>query len=893
MKERPPWMARTLLALLRGEEREAVAGDLEEEFRSVTQERGRDSARKWFWEQTWASLASRAASSPGNTERAASPFPRRGDSVMEAFWQDLRYSVRTLAKNPGFTVVAVVTLALGIGLNTAIFSWMKAVAIDALPGVPESQQLVVLGGMSRKGGDCCSGVAYLHLKDFSARSKTLAGVLGWEMATVNVDTGSGEDHRVRGTIVSENYFDVLGVKAFLGRTFSPEEGQTPGTHPVAVISHGTWQRVFGGDPQVAGRQVRINKHPFTIIGVMPQGFGGAVPGIAFEIFVPALMQQQLVPGQNLVMNRGSGWLDAVGRLRPGVSLTEARAEMDVLARQIEKDYPGTFPEMTLGVFKFSESPVGISGTLFTVAGVLMALVGVLLLIACGTVANLLLARASERRREIAVRVALGAGRSRLLRQMMTESALLGLSAGALGLLFGAWASRAIEGLLPFRDVPIAFNLQIDQYVLAFTLLVSLATAAIFGVAPALQATRKDVTDALKDHAAGRGRVWWRSALVTVQVALSVVTLVCAGLFLRSLTAAGGVNPGFNAADGVMVSMDVFPAGYNGETGRQFYAQLLERVQAIPGVRGATLARRPPLTSRGARGTGIDEIEGYKRAQDERLGTIYDTVGANYFRTMEIALLAGRDFTELDVRNSAPVTIVNENFARKYWPNESAVGKRIRIQGRWNEVVGVARNVHYRSLGESGRIYMYAPHQQVYEPDMTLIVRHGGNAAAAVEGIRQAVRAIDPKLPLFDVKSMGEHVAAATSSQRIAAQAASVFGALALALASAGIYGVLSFTTARRAREIGLRLALGARPGDIVRMIARQGMWMVGTGLAIGLGAAFAASKGLEQLLFGVKPTDPLTYGAIALLLILVALLASWLPARRALRVDPVEALRHE
>lgn len=886
-------LARMLLALLRGEEREAVAGDLHEEYQEMVRERGLDAARTWFWQQTRASLISRAASSPAATERAASPFPRKGDSFMETLLQDVRYAFRTLARNPGFAAIAIVTLALGIGLNTTIFAWIKAVAIESLPGVTRSQHLVVLGGMNRKGGDCCNGVSYLHLKDFSARSKTLTGILGWEIATVNVDAGSGEDARVRGTIVTENYFDVLGVKAAIGRTFLPDEGQAPGSHPVAVISHGTWQRVFGGDPQIAGRQVRINKHPFTIIGVMPREFSSAVPGLAFEIFVPAMMQPQLVPGQNMVTNRNSGWLDAVGRLKPGVSVAEARAEMDVIAQQIEKDYPGTFPEMTLGVFKFTESPVGLIGMVFSISSVLMALVGLLLLIACGTVANLLVARASERRREIAVRMALGAGRGRLLRQMLTESAMLGLTAGALGLLFGAWSSRAIEGLLPFRDMPIAFNLQVDGYVLAFTLVISLLTAMIFGVAPALQATRKDVAGSLKDQEAGRGRLWWRSALVSVQVGLSVITLVCAGLFLRSLNAARDVNPGFSARNGVMVSMDIFPAGYTGDTGRQFYAQLLERVKALAGVAGATLARRPPLTARGARGTNIQEIEGYKPGEKERLGSIFDTVGAEYFRTMETPLLAGRDFTAQDVRTSAPVVIVNENFARKYWPNETATGKHVRIADKWTEVIGVARNVQYRSLGESGRLYMYAPHQQVYEPDMTLIVRHGGNSTATVEAIRQAVRSLDAKLPLFEIKSMEQHVAGAMSGQRIAAQASTVFGALALLLACAGIYGVLSYTTSRRMHEIGLRVALGAQPGDIARMIGRQGLVMVGAGLIVGLGAAMAASKALEEMLFGVKPTDPVTYAGIAALFLAVAVLACWAPARRAMRVDPVVALRHE
>ena len=893
MKANPPIFARLLLTLLRGEEREAVGGDLLEEFRSVAAERGPRAARRWFWQQTMASVFSRAASSPHDTERAASPFPGKGERFMETLWQDVRYAARTLAKNPGFTAVAVVTLALGIGLNTTIFAWMKAVAIESLPGVPRAHEMVVMGGMSRKGGGCCNGVSYLHLRDFNARAKSMAGIAGWEIATVNLDAGGGEDARVRGTIVTENYFDVLGAKPAIGRTFSPEEGKTPGTHPVAVISHGTWQRVFGGDPNIAGRQVRINRHPFTIIGVMPPEFSSAVPGLAFEIFVPALMQQQLVPGENWVTNRSAGWLDAFGRLKPGITVQAARAEMDVLSQQIEKDYPGTFPEMTMGVYTLTDSPLGIIGALFSVVTILMALVGVLLLIACGTVANLLLARAAERRREIAVRMALGAGRGRLLRQMLTESALLGLVAGALGLVVGAWSSQAIQRLMPFGDMPIAFNLKVDGYVLSFTLGTSLLTALFFGLAPALQATRRDVVGSLKDQRAGLGRVWWRSALVTAQVALSVVTLVCAGLFLRSLGAARDVDPGFNTRDAVMISMDVFPAGYTPETGRQFYAQLLERVSALPGVKSATLARRPPLMQRGARGTGIDEIEGYKRGEKERLGSLFDTVGANYFRTMGIPLIAGRDFTEADVKTSAPVMIANENFIKKYWPSESGVGKRVRIGGRWIEVVGVARNVQYRSLGENGRLYLYAPHQQQYEPDMTLVVRHSGNAVATVDAVRNAVRAMDPKLPLFDVKTIEQHFSSAMGTTRIAAQASSAFGALALLLAAAGIYGVLAFSTSRRTNEIGLRIALGARPGHIARMIGRQCALIVGIGVVIGLAAAFAASRALGSMLFGVQPGDPLTYAAIAVLLTVVAALACWLPARRAMHVDPAVALRVE
>jgi predicted permease len=607
-----------------------------------------------------------------------------------------------------------------------------------------------------------------------------------------------------------------------------------------------------------------------------------------------MMQAAVAPGQNWVMNRGAGWLDVVGRLKPGISIEQARAEMDVIAQQIEKEYPGTFTDQTLGVFRALESPLGIAGAMFPVVAILMALVGLVLLIACASVANLLVARAFARRREFGVRIALGARRGRLLRQLLTESLLLGLLAGAAGLALGAWSSGGMVGLLPVRgDVPIQFNIGMDGYVLAFTLFASLLTTLIFGLAPALQASRVDVATTLKDSGPGAARLWWRGATVVTQVALAVITLVCSGLFLRSLQNAKAFDPGFDRSAALLVSLDVFPNGYTRDAGRRFYAQLLERVSALPGVRGATLARRPPLMQRGARGTYINEIEGYQPSADERLGSLFDTVGPGYFTAMGIPLVAGRDFTPADRDGSPRVVVINERMASKYWPGESALGKRIRIDANWIEIVGVARDVQFRALGDPPGTYMYASHQQVYEPDMTLIVRTLGEPVALLDPLRREVAALDPTLPLFDIKTMEEHVGGAMTTQRVAASISAVFGLLALTLASVGVYSVLSYAMGRRTHEFGVRIALGARPADIQRIVLRQGLTLGGIGLALGLGGAFAASGALKSLLFGVSGADPLTYAGIAVLLFLVVLAACYVPARRAMRVDPMVSLRYE
>jgi predicted permease len=888
----PPPLARWLLGrLLPPSTREFVLGDLDEEFAcAVTAARGAAGARRWYWRQTLRALAALAPRAPRRPTRVTS-----GDPLMQTLAQDVRFACRLLVKSPGFTAVAVLTLALGIGVNTAIFTWMKALVLEPLPGVPRPGELVMLAGQNRDGTGCCWGTSYPNYLDYQARARTV-DILGYEIASVDLTVG-GEPERVSGTIVTGNYFDVLGVKAALGRTFQPEEYRTPDTHAVVVISHALWQRRFGSDPDVVGRAVTLNNRPFTIVGVLPQGFRSAMPGIAFDVFVPATLQAAVVPGSDRLHARGAAWLDLIGRLRPGATRDRAQAEMNVISRQIEQEHPGLFTQegRTLGVYTLTDAPLGVASAAYPVLLSLMAVVGLVLLVACANVANLLLARAAARQREMAVRLAMGARRGQLVRQLLTESLLLAGLAGGLGLLLAHWLGRAALGFLPSTDLTVSLNLDADARVLAFAATVAMATGVVFGLVPALQTSRVDLVTTLKAERtdAGARRAWLRGALVAAQVALSLVALVTAGLFLRSLWAARALDPGFDTGPALMVSMDLFPNGYTAETGDALYRRILDGAAALPGATGATLVRRPPLSSRGARGTGIDEVEGYTPGPNERMGTLYDTVGPDYFQMMGIPLVRGRGFSTRDDAASTPVVVVNQTMARTYWPGEDPLGRHLQIGDRRLEVVGVARDVKYRSIDERARLYMYLPVYQRYEPDETLVVRTAGEPTALVEPLRRLVAGLDPNLALFNVRTMAEHVNGALGSRRVAATGAVVFGLLALALAMVGVYGVVSYTVTRRTHEIGVRVALGARPGDVFRMALVHGLRPAAVGAVIGLAAAYAAARLLRGLLYGVSPGDPATFAAVALLLALVAVAAAWVPARRAMRTDPVTALRYE
>jgi predicted permease len=806
--------------------------------------------------------------------------------------QDVRYGLRMLAKSPGTTAMAVLTLALGIGANTTIFSWVRALLLEPLPAAREAQHLAVVSLTSPDGSE--TSLSYPDYVDYRDRNAVLEGLTAYDLQAVNLG-GGDKPERLWGMIVSGNYFDVLGVSPRPGRGFLPDEDKEPGAHPVAVISHGLWQRRFGGDPALVGRDVTLNNHPFKIVGIAPPDFHGNYPGLSLDVWVPLMMQNVVVPGADRLKMRGNHWLDGTVRLKPGVSRQQAQAEMTALADRLGQERgsaPGRSP-------RFGLIPLGRSGAGEILGPVLFALLGVVtvvLLIACANIANLMLAKASQRRREAAVRLALGASRARLVRQFLTESVMLSLLGGAAGLLMTQWTSGLLLLLVPPTEFPVSFTIPLDGKIFLFSLVVSLATGILFGLAPALQASAADPSPAMKgdESPAGRhrGRARLRGALVVAQVSLSLILLVCGGLFLRSFDRARRFDTGFTAKGVLLASLDLFPSGYDVERGRALYRQILERMPSLPGVESVSLGRKIPLSFQGTSSNSL-VVEGYTPAKDEEAWAFYNVVAPGYFRTLRVPLAEGRDFEASDGEQAQLVTIVNESFARRYWKGQDAVGRRIQYGEDWVTVIGVARDEKYHKLDEAPAPYMFLSVPQFYRPDMTLHLRVKGDPMALAPAVQREILALDAGLPVFSVRTLEASVGAARMPQRLGGLLLGSFGTLALLLASVGLYGVMAFSVSQRFREVGIRMAVGATPGDILRMILGQGMLLAGIGVALGLAGSIVAGRLLADLLFGVSALDPLTILGVPALLSAVALLACYLPARRATRVEPSAALRTE
>jgi len=816
-------------------------------------------------------------------------------------WRDVRYGARMLANSPGFTLIVVLTLALGIGANGTIFSLVNALLLRPLP-VDKPDQLTAVYTSDFSSGDY-GGSSYPDYVDFRDRNDVLEGLVAYQPRPFSLSVNNVTE-RAFGEVVSGNYFSVLGVKLALGRGFLPEEDRVPGTHPVVVISHQLWRGRYGGDPGVIGRSLTLNGHPFTIVGVAAENYSGLIRGIGETLWVPAMMTDQVSPGRRSLTSRGDrGWL-LMGRLREGVTIGQARAAFRLIAEHLYRAWPrewanirqesraiSLLPESEARVMPQFRLPLALFMAL------LMAVVGLVLLISCANVANLLLARAAGRRKEIAVRLSLGAGRGRLIRQLLTESLLLAAAGGAAGLLLAVWGADLLMAFKPPVEFPIAIDVSLDWRVFGFTLGASLVTGLLFGLAPALTASRPDLVAALKDGAGGAGRGRLRGALVVAQVALSLLLLICSGLCLRSLRNAGAIDPGFDADDLLALSMDLGLQGYDEAAGRNFSRQLLERVRALPGVESASLAEYLPLGMGGSR-RGIT-IEGYTPRPGESTEVGSSAVAPGYVETLRIPLLRGRAFGAEDRPGAPGVVMVNEAFARRYWPGQDPIGKRIEM-GINNSngaprltVVGVVKDGKYVTLGEEVTPFFYLNLAQRYEAAPTLVVRTRGNPFDDLAAVRREVGALDRHLPLYDVKTVRQHLGLALLPARLAGSALGVFGLMALVLAAAGIYGVMSCAVAQRTREIGIRMALGARVVDVLKLIVRQGMRLVVIGLVIGLLAAMALTRVMASLLYGVSATDPLTFTLIAALLTVVALLACWVPARRAAKVDPLVALRRE
>jgi predicted permease len=812
---------------------------------------------------------------------------------METFWQDLRYSLRTLFKKPGFTLVVVCTLALGIGANATIFTWIKAVLLASLPGIEQPDGLVELWGATRNNSALSS--SYLDYLDYRDQNKVLSGLIAHQVLPLNLGR-SEKPERVWGAIVSGNYFDVLGVRPLIGRTFLPEEDRTPNTHPVAVIGYGLWERHFGADPNVLGRTITLNEHDFKVIAVAPKEFGSPFAGLALDVWTPVMMKDYVARPHFSLTDRGSRWLMVMGRLKPGATVPQAQANIGAIATHLEQEYPQTNEQLGIAVYSVLQSPFSLKQNMRPALAILMAAVAVVLLIACANVANLLLVRASSRRKEIAVRLALGGSRGRLVRQMLTESFVLASLGTALGLAIAFWTARSLAAFLPPYASRASFDTRPDAVVFAFALGLTVITTLLFGLAPTLHASKQDLVTAMKDNTAavGRGRrkVSLRHALVITQVALSMVALISAGLFVRSLREAYKADPGFDPHSVLLASFDPFLSGYDETRGREFYRRLVERVRTIPGIESATLARRLPFTGDGIAFANVT-IDGYAPAKDEDMRLNYETVGPQYFQTMRIPFVRGRDFEERDQEGAPGVVIINETMARRYWPGGDALGRRLKLNKDWLEIVGIAKDVKNRSLSEGPRPFLYLPLLQDYRSNMILVARTVVEPEKMFQSVRAEVAALDPGIPIFDAKTLEEHIGISLFLQRMAAMLLSIFGLLALSLAAIGLYGVMAYSVSQRTRELGIRISVGAERRDIFKLILGQGLALSLVGLLGGLVLALAVTRLTAKLLYGVSATDPVTFALIALLLLCVTLLACYFPARRATRVDPMIALRIE
>jgi macrolide transport system ATP-binding/permease protein len=814
--------------------------------------------------------------------------------VMRTFWQDLRYGLRMLRKTPGFTAVAVLTLALGIGANTAIFSLVNTAMLRPLP-VEEPGRIVSLSNAARN--RMFPTFSYPNYRDLRDRSgNVLSDLYAYRFAPVSLSR-DGRNERLWGYVVTGNYFEALGVGAARGRVITPDDDRAPGAHPVVVLSHGYWQKRFGGAEDVVGSQVVVNGRSYTVIGVAPEGFYGTEIIAAPEMWFPMAMQAEIEVGESWLDKRGVENIFLQGRLKEGVGPEQARAALDALALELEREHPD-FNEGK----RITLAPPGLMGgamrgPVLGFTWMLMGVVGLVLLLACLNLANLLLARASERRKEIAMRLTLGASRPRLVRQLLTESLLLSAAGGALGLLLAYWLVDLAALVQPPVDVPLSVRLHIDGRVLAFACGATLLTAVLFGLLPAWQATKEDLVSATKEGTAAGDprRARLKSALIVAQVALSLVLLVGGGLMLRSLRRAQLLDLGFEPRGAVEMSFDLRLQGYEEGRGREFQKRLLERVRALPDVRHAGLADLVPVDLHFGRSRVYVEGEAVERPANAP-AVMNNRVSPDYFAAMGARLVAGRDFTERDDEKAPPVAIVNRAFARRFFAGGEAIGRRFSV-GRPDspklQVVGVAEDGKYGSLYEEGQPFFYRPLRQAYTGTTTLVVRGGGDPQRLLAAVREELRQLDPHLPLSLARTLEGRMSLPLLPSRVAATLLGGFGLLALLLAGIGLYGVMSYAVANRTREIGIRMALGARGGDVLRMTVAQGMRLALAGAALGLAASVALTRVLRAYLLGVSATDPLTFAAVSALLALVALLACYIPARRATKVDPIVALRYE
>jgi macrolide transport system ATP-binding/permease protein len=816
---------------------------------------------------------------------------------MRELLQDLKYEMRVLVKSPVVLVVVVATFALGIGANAAMFGVIKSVLLRPLPGTRAPDQLVVVGSRTKSGA--IIPLSYPLYREYRDHNEVFTALAASAMTPMSLSTG-GPAARIWGELVSGEYFDALGAAVALGRPILPSDNRAPGASPVAVISDAVWHARFGADPSVLGRAIRLNDHPFTIVGVTAPGFRGSMVGLALDVFVPLMMHAQVfsydVRG-DLLTQPNTFWLIAQGRLKSGLTIASAQPAMDVLGAQTLQLYPADDMAQRAILIPLWRSPFGAQTFVLPVAAMLLGACLLVLLVACGNVANVLLSRVTRRSTEMAVRLAIGAGRIRLVRQLLTGSLVVTLLGAAAGLAVAAWTSRLFTGLPGPNGVPVSLNAGVDMPVLAFSLALAVMSGVLVGLLPALRISRVSLVSTLKEDTgiSPAGRSWLRKALVVAQIAVSLVLLVSATLLIRSLQRTRAIDPGFDADRGVLVSIDLKGGGYDQPTAWAFCRRLLQEVGMVPGVGDASVTWQVPLSGFGsaAPSAGVG-VEGYvpQKNEDEMIFH-YNAIGPGYLHTMRIPLVDGREFTERDDASAAPVVIVNDTMARRFWPGGHPIGKRLISAGVWRTVVGVARDAKYLSLSEQPQPYFYLPYFQSYQPQVTVVVRTAGAPASFQLALQNAVQALNPALPVVSTRTLDRQVASSLARVQVIALILTSAGIVGLLLAVIGVYGVMAQNVAQDLPAFGVRMVMGARPADIFRLVLSGGFRLLGAGVVAGLLLSLAATAALRRLLFGVSPTDPLTFAGVALLLGFAVLLACWVPAWRAARLQPIQLLRHQ
>jgi predicted permease len=811
---------------------------------------------------------------------------------------DLRFAIRQLTKSPGFTAVALMTLALGIGANTALFSITDRLLYRPL-SVPAPGRLAILAGVGPDGRLFPSDFNYPLFRDYQREASVFENISATALVSVGIgNSGSGTDRR-HALLVSGNYFSMLHVDAALGRTFAPTEGVNIGDAPVVVLAHGLWKSQFAADPGVLGRKVLVDGRAFTVIGVAPREFTGTSRGQVPDLYVPISMYGELTSrrpgGEHPLVSRYYTWHSIIGRLKDGVTRKQAQVAMQALTTRLHAITPDNTPEK-LAVLSGAQGIVEEADAARRPLQLLLGISALVLLIACANLAGLQLARASGRAREFAIRIALGASHGRLLCGLLAESILLSLFGGALGVLVAIWLTDLLRRFQP-PDQAFELTGDVSLRLLAFTAAISVLTGIVFGLAPAWQAAQTNPAPELKAGAAATDpRGWFRTlrhALVVVQVALSLVVLVCAGLFARSLVSLRRIDPGFSPSRVVVLSLDLSLSKYTLAQAAAFYERLLDRARALPGVESASVASITPLSGHSP-GFGFRRVEGYEPKPNEFPWADANFISSDYFRTLGVQLVSGRDFNSTDGAASPRVAIVDEAFVQRYRGGDYSVGWHVYLDGpEPSEVVGIVRSVRGRNLGQAPQQMVFCPVTQKPGAALTLIVRTGIDPAATLAGLRTLVPSLDPGVPVFQARTLNEQISGSLAFQRLDSILLAGFGALTLLLAALGLYGVLAYSISRRTREIGVRLALGARISDIFDLVLRQGFRLLAIGIVLGLGGAIATTTLLRSQLFGVSPFDPLVFGAVTFLLFLVAALACFLPARRAASVDPMVALRAE